>query len=116
MDRRLTIIGTSLVVAGAVVTAIGVIVDPETSRTVLAVLGAGLASAGLIVVLRTARLRHDRAGLVGGVLIATGAVVTVIGASIDDAAVEVGLPPVGGALFVAGLVELVLGVRGDRAR
>lgn len=115
-DRKMTMIGAALVAAGSIVTAVGANVSLNANGSVLTILGAGLVAAGLTLALRAPSLTRFQAVVVGAVLIACGTVMAVFGASADAAEIQVAITPIGGAIFIAGIIELVLGVSDESPR
>lgn len=103
------IVGSALVAAGALLVGISTSVETVGDPLVLAVMGSGLVAAGSTVMLRMAPLDMTQARVIGGVLIAAGTITAVLPGLGDLSSITTSLTPVGGALFVAGLVELVLG-------
>jgi hypothetical protein len=108
--RRITIIGTSLIAAGAVMAAVGGTLDDQTVVAVLPAIGAALAAAGLAAILIVLVTGTPRSVLVGGALIAAGTVMAVVGGLSTDPAVLATLPAMGGALLTAGLITILVGV------
>lgn len=107
--RRVTIVASALVAAGAVMVAIGAGIETEEIVQVLTILGAGLVAAGLALILRASPMSYRQSAVVGAVLLITGTVTTVFGGSANEANVQASVTAIGGALFVPGLIELVLG-------
>lgn len=107
--RRVTIVASALVAAGAVMVAIGAGIETEEIVQVLTILGAGLVAAGLALILRASPMSYRQSAVVGAVLLITGTVTTVFGGSANAANVQASVTAIGGALFVPGLIELVLG-------
>lgn len=107
--RRVTIVGSALVAAGAVMVASGAGIETDETALVLTILGAGLVAAGLALTLRASPMSYRQSAIVGAVLVITATVTTVLGGSANAATVQASVTAIGGALFVPGLIELVLG-------
>ena len=79
------------------------------ARPVLPSIGAALVAAGIITLLQAESLAGIRSMVDGGVLVAAGAVVAVIGSIVTNAVVTNALVPVGGAMVTAGIISAVSG-------
>ena len=115
-SRKNVIIGAALIAAGAIVTATGANVSEDASAVVLTILGAGLVAAGLAVTLRTVCLTRVQAIVVSAALIVCGTVTASFAASAHVAEVRLAMTPLGGAIFIAGIIQLVLGVSAESPR
>ncbi len=104
-----TVVGAGLLAAGAVMMAIGGGQELSDIKLVLVVLGAGLVAAGSTLVLGAASLSHSQEMVVGSVLATTGVATAVLAARAGLGEVRLAVVSVGGAIFIAGLIELVTG-------
>lgn len=113
--RQITVVGAALVAAGTVMAAIGANVEKGEPVLVLTILGAGLVAAGVASILRVSPLSYRQSAISGAVLLVAGTATAVLGGLAQATQVQTVVTPMGGALVVAGLIELVLGASRYRA-
>lgn len=100
------IVGNGLVAAGAVMSGIGflgVVAQPLP----MFVIGAGLIAVGLLVTLQAAKLSTVKAMIVGATLTVTGVSMTVLATAIETGNATNPTIATGGALFVAGTLQVI---------
>lgn len=113
--RQITVVGSALVAAGAVMAAIGANIETGEAVLVLTILGAGLVAAGVALILRVSPLSSRQSAISGAVLLGAGTATAVLGGLAEAAQAQTVVTPIGGALVVAGLIEFVLGTSHYRA-
>jgi hypothetical protein len=100
------IIGNGLVAAGAVMSAIGFLGVVAQALPIF-VIGAGLIAVGLLVALQAAHLSTVKAIIVGATLTVTGVAMTVLAATIEIGNATNLIITIGGAIFVAGTLQVI---------
>lgn len=115
-DRKMMVIGLSLVFSGAVMAGIGIGIGDEVVVVALPSLGSALLSAGLVATIGADVKSGRRAAAVGGALVAGGTAMAVIGAISTHPDVSAALAPLGAGLVAAGLVTVLWGAGGEPAQ